>query len=119
MKFSIYSHSTFNLTVCDSTFRAAIVQVVYGVAEQDDPEYVAVMEKVLDVREAFTPGRYLVEFMPFLRHVPAWVPGAGFQNDFAGWRNATQWVKDNMTLKTKEGMVCNSLSLPNSPHQQM
>ncbi|KAI0693295.1 CyP450 monooxygenase [Cerioporus squamosus] len=86
------------------TFRAAIVRVLYGVAEQDD-QYVAMMEKVLEVGEAFTPGRYLVEFMPFLRHIPAWVPGAGFQDDFAGWRNATRWVRDNMVEKTKEGIV--------------
>ncbi|RPD62682.1 CyP450 monooxygenase [Lentinus tigrinus ALCF2SS1-7] len=87
------------------TFRVGVVKVVYGIPEQDDHQYVAMMEKVLDVAEAFTPGRYLVEFMPFLRHIPAWVPGAGFQHDFAGWRNVTNWVRNNMVEKTREGMV--------------
>ena len=29
--------------------------------------------------EAAIPGRYFVEFMPFLKHVPSWLPGAGFK----------------------------------------
>ncbi|TFK78807.1 CyP450 monooxygenase [Polyporus arcularius HHB13444] len=91
------------------TFRAAIVKAVYGVAEQDD-QYVAMMEKVLEVAEVFVPGRYLVEFMPFLRHIPAWVPGAGFQDELAGFRRATHWVRDKMVEKTQEGMVSGETS---------
>ena len=41
------------------------------------------MEMDLEAGDAFVPGRYWVEFFPFLRFVPAWVPGAGFQKDFA------------------------------------
>ena len=27
------------------------------------------------------PGRYLVNSFPFLKHVPGWLPGAGFQRE--------------------------------------
>ncbi len=63
------------------------------------------MEKVLEGGEAFVPGRYYVEFLPFLRHIPGWVPGAGFQKDFAEWRHAAEWVRNVMAERTKEGMV--------------
>ncbi len=89
-----------------SSFTSAIVKVLYGldVVEKND-KYIAMMEKNLEAGEAFMPGTYYVEFLPFLRYVPAWVPGAGFQNDFAAWRHAAEWVKNVMVGKTKEGMV--------------
>lgn len=43
--------------------------------------------------EAFTPGAFWVEYLPILRHVPAWVPGAGFRSKFA------QWAKESRDLK--------------------
>ncbi|RDX50378.1 cytochrome P450 [Lentinus brumalis] len=88
------------------SFTSAIVKVLYGldVVEKND-KYIAMMEKNLEAGEAFMPGTYYVEFLPFLRYVPAWVPGAGFQNDFAAWRHAAEWVKNVMVGKTKEGMA--------------
>ena len=68
------------------------------------------MEKDLEAGDAFVPGRYWVEFFPFLRFVPAWVPGAGFQKDFAKWRHAAEWVRNVMLQKTKNGMVCHLCS---------
>lgn len=34
---------------------------------------------ILGFAEAADPGRFLVNFVPFLKHVPSWFPGAGFQ----------------------------------------
>ena len=89
-----------------STFAAAIVKVLYGVdvAGKDD-RYIALMEKTLEAADAFTPGAYMVEYLPFLRYVPAWVPGAGFQRFFAELRHAAHEVRDALPAKTKEGMV--------------
>ncbi|KAJ2932187.1 hypothetical protein H1R20_g4913, partial [Candolleomyces eurysporus] len=33
--------------------------------------------------EAAVPGKFLVNIFPFLKHVPSWLPGAGFQKHFA------------------------------------
>ncbi|RPD62683.1 CyP450 monooxygenase [Lentinus tigrinus ALCF2SS1-6] len=88
------------------SFTAAVVKIVYGfdVAEKND-KCIAMMEKDLEAGDAFLPGRYYVEFLPFLRHVPSWVPGAGFQKDFAEWRHAAEWVRNVMLQKTKDGMA--------------
>ena len=67
-----------------STFAGAIAKIVYGfdVKETGDP-YIAQMEAALASGEALTPGRYLVEYLPILRFVPGWMPGASFQKTFA------------------------------------
>ena len=94
-----------------SSFTSAIVKVLYGidVAEKNDSS-VAMMEKNLEAGEAFVPGTYYVEFLPFLRYVPAWMPGAGFQKRFAAYRYAAEWVRKGMVDKTKKGMVGHCLA---------
>lgn len=89
-----------------SSFTAAIVKVVYGVevASENDP-YIALMEQVLESAEAFTPGAFMVELLPWLRHVPAWVPGAGFQKTLARWHRCTREVQNGMAARTEDGMV--------------
>lgn len=58
--------------------------------------------------EATLPGRYLVNDIPFLKHVPAWFPGAGFRRYFKemaatservlkdaferAWKDIVSWV---------------------------
>ncbi|KAI0693294.1 cytochrome P450 [Cerioporus squamosus] len=88
------------------TFTSSIIKIIYGldVADKND-QYIAMMEKILEGGEAFVPGRYYVEFLPFLRHIPGWVPGAGFQKDFAVWRHASEWVRNVIPEHTKEGMI--------------
>ncbi|KAJ3526779.1 hypothetical protein NMY22_g10036 [Coprinellus aureogranulatus] len=39
---------------------------------------------VREFGEAITPGKFLVNTFPILKHIPAWLPGAGFQTYFAG-----------------------------------
>ena len=89
-----------------SSFTAAIVKVVYGVevASENDP-YIALMEQVLESAEAFTPGAFMVELLPWLRHVPAWVPGGGFQKTLARWHRCTREVQNGMAARTEDGMV--------------
>ena len=73
-----------------STFGAAILKVVYGIsiAEKDD-KYIAAMETVSKANTDGTlPGKFMVEFLPFLRHVPAQFPGASYRTLFETWRTA-------------------------------
>lgn len=58
----------------------------YTVKEGSDP-FVDPADKVLDeFAQATTPGAFLVDVLPFLRHVPSWFPGARFQRLAALWR---------------------------------
>jgi len=36
-------------------------------------------EALSTISAAVVPGAFLVDFMPFLKYVPEWMPGAGFQ----------------------------------------
>lgn len=38
---------------------------------------------------AAIPGRFLVDYIPFLRYVPDWVPGAKFQRLAREWKQMT------------------------------
>lgn len=57
-----------------------ILSVVYGydIVSSDDP----LVELVESTEQAFTVGplpKWLVNGFPFLRHIPSWMPGAGFK----------------------------------------
>ena len=68
-----------------STFGSLILRVVYGIkVSSPHDEWIALAEegqKIVD--DAYTPGRYLVEVLPILRHVPLWMPGARFKRSAA------------------------------------
>ena len=51
------------------------------------------------------PGRFLVQFLPFLRHVPAWLPGAGFKRLSNKWRAAARSAKDVPFEEVKRALV--------------
>nr|BED43019.1 cytochrome P450 monooxygenase [Trametes versicolor] len=77
------------LSLARHVFSATIMDVVYGitVTERDDP-YVSLAQKATIIFSSIVvPGQYLVEVLPFLKHVPSWLPGAGFK------RQAKQWSK--------------------------
>ncbi|KDQ53894.1 hypothetical protein JAAARDRAFT_197004 [Jaapia argillacea MUCL 33604] len=69
-------------------FAATIMDIVYGlvVTEKND-ELVTISEAaVLSATLASVPGAYLVDFIPILKYVPAWFPGAGFKRKAEEWR---------------------------------
>src|SRR4051812_34463094 len=66
-----------------------IMSIAYGleIQHENDP-YVKMAEKGFQpLVAAAVPGAYLVDTLHFLKHVPEWVPGAGFQ------RKAREWKK--------------------------
>ena len=80
--------------------------MAYGIdVEEKNDKYIALMAKITEGLQAFNPGKYMVQFLPVLRFIPAWVPGAGFQRDFAGWRGASEQAKKELYAIAKAGMV--------------
>nr|BAL05079.1 cytochrome P450 [Phanerodontia chrysosporium] len=51
----------------------------YRIREDDDPVVAHVGRALEQFTEASTPGAFLVDVFPILRHVPAWLPGASFK----------------------------------------
>ncbi|KAH9929092.1 O-methylsterigmatocystin oxidoreductase [Epithele typhae] len=72
------------------TFAATVLKVLYGIdpEEKDDPLIAAVESTMEGIGQGLVPGKFMVEHIPVLRHVPAWFPGAGWQNAFREWRAA-------------------------------
>ncbi|KAG5349725.1 hypothetical protein C0989_002160, partial [Termitomyces sp. Mn162] len=69
------------------TPRAIITRIAYGyeIKEKNDP-FVELINKAISQFIITTkPGRYMVDFLPQLRHVPAWFPGAHFKREAKEW----------------------------------
>lgn len=69
------------------TAGAIILRISHGyeVKENNDP-FIELADKATEQFSLATaPGRFLVDFVPALRYVPSWLPGAGFQKKAASW----------------------------------
>ncbi|KAH9049218.1 cytochrome P450 [Lactarius deliciosus] len=78
------------------TAGSVVLDLIYGyqVKERDD-EIVHIAEVAsLEFSRAATPGAFLVDSLPFLRHVPEWFPGAGWKKLGREWRADTYKVVD-------------------------
>lgn len=64
--------------ILESKIQELIVLFSYG--HKPTAEYIKLAKTVIhQTGEAFQPGRWAVNFLPALKWVPAWFPGAGFQ----------------------------------------
>ncbi|KAJ7149440.1 cytochrome P450 [Mycena crocata] len=88
----------------------AIMKVAFGyeVTGDEDP-FISVAEQSAKISGwAMAPGRWLVDYWPILRFVPAWFPFANFQRQGAKWAATLdslsevphQWVKAQMEFGT-------------------
>lgn len=67
---------------------AITITLGYGlpIRNKNDP-YIEISEQALmGLAAGAAPGAFLVDSLPFLKHVPAWMPGAGFKRKAAVWR---------------------------------
>ncbi|KAJ4005762.1 hypothetical protein NW752_011090 [Fusarium irregulare] len=70
---------------------AVILKIAYGYTAEpfkEDPLISMAGKAMDDFGVAAVPGAFLVDILPFLRHVPDWVPVAGFK------RLARQWASE-------------------------
>ncbi|KAI8982788.1 CyP450 monooxygenase [Trametes punicea] len=97
-------------------FGATIMGIVYGLDIVDDnDQYLALARKAMDIFiEFMVPGRYLVETLPILRHIPSWFPGAGFKRKAIGWRKDVLALRDVPFDAVKENMANGT-----APHEEL
>ncbi|KAI1782455.1 cytochrome P450 [Ganoderma leucocontextum] len=69
-------------------FAKIIMQIVYGIELHDeDNRYFNMVDRVRIIGEdILLPGRYPVDGIPILQHVPSWFPGVRFKQYAAGAR---------------------------------
>ncbi|KAI0739567.1 cytochrome P450 98A3 [Daedaleopsis nitida] len=63
------------------TFAVLVLHVTYGIdLHKPNDGYFHMVERLNEVGEEISvPGRYAVEAFPWMRHIPSWLPGAGFK----------------------------------------
>ncbi|KZT25573.1 cytochrome P450 [Neolentinus lepideus HHB14362 ss-1] len=75
---------------------STIMKVIYGIdiAPKND-RYVEIAEEALmALGQAAAPGAFLVDILPILKNVPAWMPGAGFKRKAAQWKKTLYEMRD-------------------------
>lgn len=78
----------------------------YEVQEHDDPVIKIVDEATEQFSDATAPGAFLVDVFPVLRHVPGWVPGAGFHKKAREWKKTLNDMVEIPYSLAKNRMVC-------------
>ncbi|KAJ7247337.1 cytochrome P450, partial [Mycena rebaudengoi] len=65
-----------------------VISVSYGiqVLQENDPYITLVRDAMHTLSIAGPPGTFLVDFLPILKYVPDWFPGAQFQRKAKAWR---------------------------------
>ncbi|KAK1224441.1 hypothetical protein PQX77_012663 [Marasmius sp. AFHP31] len=74
-----------------------VLKIIYGykLKTENDP-YLEIMYRAVEgIVPAMNHGTFWVDYLPILKHVPAWFPGASFK------RNARVWLANNKELKDK------------------
>ena len=85
-----------------------MLRITYGYTPQEGAEWeslIASFGEALETLNALTPGAWLVDALPFLRHLPSWVPGTGFKKMAAEMRKSVQNMVDVPYNITKQEMV--------------
>ncbi|KAH9856473.1 CyP450 monooxygenase [Lenzites betulinus] len=93
----LQSPSGFNSHI-KQLFTATVFQVVYGIEVTGaDDKYAKLGEEALEATSPshmLVPGKYLVEVFPFMKYIPAWMPGAHFPRDVAVAKKALDKLRD-------------------------
>ncbi|PBK84831.1 cytochrome P450 [Armillaria gallica] len=73
-----------------------IMSITYGIdtLPEGDPFVTAADEGLHTIAMAARPGAFLVDSLPFLKYVPAWFPGAGFQRKANEWKMLARRMVD-------------------------
>ncbi|RDX45842.1 cytochrome P450 [Lentinus brumalis] len=95
------------------TFTASMTKVVYDIDGEDSikRQITLVEDAQAAIAQGLVPGRFLVQFFPFLRHVPAWLPGAEFKRLSNKWMAAACSAKWEPFAEMKKSLGEKSRSI--------
>lgn len=94
------------MVVCYSMFAAIILRVLYGLdADKEGGELIDKIHESISCTTSVMISKHAVDIFPALRHVPAWVPGAGFQRAFAECKAAVAYARDMPFAKMQTFLV--------------
>jgi hypothetical protein len=92
-----------------SFFGSVIMRIAYGSSDTKlNKARISEVEHLVDsFVQLLRPGRLLVDFIPVLRHVPAWLPGAGWRRELERVRSLAYQVANVPYDDAKERLVSN------------
>ncbi|KAH9847890.1 CyP450 monooxygenase [Lenzites betulinus] len=86
-------------------FSGIMLKIVFDIdVINDDDEHITMLDDAMEAVSLASPGSFLVERLPFLRHVPSWVPGAGFQKILARSKAANHRLINEPFDQLKESL---------------
>ncbi|KAI0326111.1 cytochrome P450 [Cubamyces sp. BRFM 1775] len=90
------------LLACKTVLTAA-----YGIPDEEiGTQYVDILREADEgLSEAFSPGAFLVEFIPWLQYVPSWVPGTGWKKQLGPWRAQCSTLFDTPFAAAQDAMM--------------
>ncbi|KAJ3484834.1 hypothetical protein NLI96_g5364 [Meripilus lineatus] len=87
--------------------RRMIMKAIYDIdlKAHDDP-YVSIAEEAVEAMStAASAGVFLVDILPFLKMLPEWFPGAGFQREAKRWKYAAAQMLNRPWENVKSRMA--------------
>ena len=90
-----------------SNFNATLMKLLYNIdVNGDDDKHLAIIDAALSgAPQGGVPGKFLIRYFPFLRFIPDFLPGAGFQKQFARWQTTANALKNVPFEHVKAFMV--------------
>ena len=94
--------------LCISLVGSTTISITYSinVRPYNDPYIKIAEEAVAAIAELFIAGAFLVDFIPILKYVPAWFPGANFQRKAIMLRKHAANIRNFPFAATEKLMVC-------------
>lgn len=85
------------------------MSIAYGIQikPENDPYVKLAEDASRPAAEAAVPGRFLVDAIPLLKYVPAWLPGASFKRKAREWYKLTRNMVEIPYADAKKRIVCN------------
>lgn len=76
-------------------FAGTMLKILYGLdVQKEEGELIDKLHDTVSCTTSVMIGKHAVDVFPALRHLPAWVPGAGFQRVFAECKAAVAYAKE-------------------------
>lgn len=85
-----------------------IMAILYGhtISDEKSAQFALLAEQsVRELRESLRPGTSAVTYIPMLRHLPAWFPGASFRHRAEEVKKLTSRMKDEPLDFVGKGLV--------------
>jgi len=86
---------------------AIILNITYGysVADEHDSYVVLANTTMRSFAQAIVFGSYLVDYIPMLKYVPSWMPGAAFKRKAREWHRLSREMLESQFQFVKQKMV--------------